>query len=350
MSSLQRYKKSDGTITYILRWRENGKPRGKKVSDDYQTALRIQNEFNRRQDFEMWGLPALKTNIDWPAAKEKYLDVKKADNEAWHVAVCAIQDLEKKVPICTLKDFNKDAARKYRKICEDEGREPGGINRYLRVFSNVGTFLKVEGFTHTDPMEGMTFCKGEWINKAPFLEDDEVLIFLEKAWAKYQKFGITGLYTGFRPGEILMTDLFDDVDLSRNTIRVSEKKAYNWHPKTYQIRTIPLNPELRPYIIQWRKESKHSLIVCNDDGSPIGEKSMGSMFRRFLKPKLKIEKLIPYVFRHTFAAKYLFETKDLFGLSKILGHSSVRVTEKCYGHLKIGYHDEGVRLISFKPR
>jgi integrase len=41
----------------------------------------------------------------------------------------------------------------------------------------------------------------------------------------------------------------------------------------------------------------------------------------------------PHTLRHTFATRYLQSGGDIYTLSKILGHSSVKITEKVYAHL-----------------
>lgn len=46
-----------------------------------------------------------------------------------------------------------------------------------------------------------------------------------------------------------------------------------------------------------------------------------------------MEHISPHRMRHTFATRYLQGGGDIYVLSKILGHSSVAVTEKVYAHL-----------------
>jgi site-specific recombinase XerD len=50
--------------------------------------------------------------------------------------------------------------------------------------------------------------------------------------------------------------------------------------------------------------------------------------------KANIPKLGPHTLRHTFATRYLEGGGDIYILSKILGHASVRVTEMVYAHVK----------------
>jgi integrase len=49
--------------------------------------------------------------------------------------------------------------------------------------------------------------------------------------------------------------------------------------------------------------------------------------------RAKIPSLTPHVLRHTFGTRWLQAGGDIYKLSKILGHSSVAVTEAHYAHL-----------------
>ena len=49
--------------------------------------------------------------------------------------------------------------------------------------------------------------------------------------------------------------------------------------------------------------------------------------------RAKIPSITPHVLRHTFGTRWLQAGGDIYKLSKILGHSSVAVTEAHYAHL-----------------
>ncbi len=75
-----------------------------------------------------------------------------------------------------------------------------------------------------------------------------------------------------------------------------------------------------------------------------------SVFRPFkaaakragLSKKLRLHDL-----RHTFASHYMMNGGDIFKLSRILGHSSVIVTEKVYAHLAKDAHAADYGRVSF---
>ena len=53
----------------------------------------------------------------------------------------------------------------------------------------------------------------------------------------------------------------------------------------------------------------------------------------------------PHMFRHTYASLFLANKPDLYLLSKVLGHSSYKVTEQVYAHMVPGYLDQARNVI-----
>ena len=50
--------------------------------------------------------------------------------------------------------------------------------------------------------------------------------------------------------------------------------------------------------------------------------------------------------RHSFASTYYAQTKDLYGLQKLLGHSSVSITAGTYVHGRVDY-DKVLEVVEF---
>jgi len=344
---------------YHLAWRvragtkPDGSPlyrqRSQSASFDLKTAQMLQAQKQIDFDRGQGGLPRAH-NMTWSECCARYMS-KKADEgmERTDVAANALKDFNSRLTLYSIQEFNPRVINRYAQLLAAAGRKPNGIKRYISVLVNLGAFILREGIMDHNPAAGREHIRGASKPKIKHLNDAEISVFLSRAWDKYLRFGILGLYTGFRPGEILMTG-YSDIDFGRGVIRVAEKPRHDWHPKTYEQRTVAIAPELMTHIREWKKTAKHDLVICNDNGSPIQSGSMGSMFRRFLKPVLGIPHLIPYIFRHTFAAKYLYENPEsIYELSKILGHRSVKTTQTYYEHLATGYAGRGMNKVSYGP-
>jgi Phage integrase family. len=70
-------------------------------------------------------------------------------------------------------------------------------------------------------------------------------------------------------------------------------------------------------------------ICANLDGSPITIPSILSMLRR-AREKYKLEYITSYGLRHTFGNIQKHNGSDSYTVSKLMGHSSPRITEEHY--------------------
>lgn len=77
---------------------------------------------------------------------------------------------------------------------------------------------------------------------------------------------------------------------------------------------------------------KEGLIFTQPNGSPI----FPNYVRKKLLPqacqKAGVKNIGPHGFRHTFASHYLMNGGSIWDLSKILGHSTIKLTNDYYGH------------------
>jgi len=141
------------------------------------------------------------------------------------------------------------------------------------------------------------------------------------------------LNTGCRKQELLGLK-WSDVDLSTRLLRLNETKAGEWQ-------TVPINEEARQVILRRQKRRDE---VCPD--SPYvffhevkrGDVEMGGRVQD-LKNSFKaackhagIEDFRIHDLRHTFASWLVMDGVPLFDVSRLLRHSSIRMTEK-YAHL-----------------
>ncbi|MGH9370591.1 MAG: tyrosine-type recombinase/integrase, partial [Vicinamibacterales bacterium] len=116
--------------------------------------------------------------------------------------------------------------------------------------------------------------------------------------------------------EIRGIDSASDIDWIRGTVHVIGKFRKE--------RDVPVQPDARAALEEqlqedgklW-KQNPQRLREVLAEGSA----------------RAKIPSLTPHVLRHTFGTRWLQAGGDIYKLSKILGHSSVAVTEAHYAHL-----------------
>lgn len=134
--------------------------------------------------------------------------------------------------------------------------------------------------------------------------------------------------TGLRRSEVAKLSVGDVYETYLSVFgKGSKERQVGIHPKVSNL--------LWKYIHKYRRpaspsESALFLSVGNGHaGCPFGRGGMQGLIRR-LKSATGIDdvRLSAHTFRHTFACMYLEEGGDLFSLSRELGHSSVKTTEK----------------------
>ncbi|OJW78013.1 site-specific integrase [Thiobacillus sp. 65-1402] len=135
----------------------------------------------------------------------------------------------------------------------------------------------------------------------------------------------TALLTGARRGEI--------VKLRREDIGRDSLIIHAGNTKTLRTRTVPIVPALRPWL-------KHFPLE-------VGIEGIKSAWRRAREdagmPDVNFHDL-----RHSCASILIATGADLFTVSKILGHSSVKTTER-YAHMQIEQQRDAM-LRAFKAK
>jgi integrase len=159
----------------------------------------------------------------------------------------------------------------------------------------------------------------------------------DKALARRTRgLGLAALYataamTGMRAGELAGLRR-RDIDFERRQIQVA--RAYDGRrTKSGRVRYIPLMDALAPTLRRWLATNPMDVVFPTERGTPMqpSDRRFQEAFHRTLRraglPRIRFHDL-----RHSFAALWLGGGGDIYKLSRILGHSSVQVTER-YSHL-----------------
>ena len=133
---------------------------------------------------------------------------------------------------------------------------------------------------------------------------------------------VVALHTGMRLGEIARIKVED--------ISISIRDLFVPNSKSKRSRHVPISEELAPFLdrlIAGKKPEDHALAGVIRD--------YVSRRFRWLCQSSSVANLKFHDLRHTFAARLLTRGVPIYKVSKILGHSSVVVTEQHYGHLSL---------------
>ena len=94
-----------------------------------------------------------------------------------------------------------------------------------------------------------------------------------------------------------------------------------------------MGAELKRWL-QYRDRYKDSeFLFCTISGKELQERSFESNFTNYGE-RIGNKDISPHLIRNNFAKRFIMNGGDIYILSKILGHSSVQVSEQCYLDLK----------------
>jgi site-specific recombinase XerD len=203
-----------------------------------------------------------------------------------------------------------------------DGVSPISVNTYLRGFKAYCLWLKGEGLLKEDFK--VQFLKAEQKVLATFSTGQVKAILAvkpTKLWeSRCHVITCTLLDTGLRISECLGL-LRSDVDFDNLILKVLGKGGKH--------RLVPFSFELRKVLFRYGSKHEQRFMFPTGNGTKMTVRNFERDFGKLCR-KLKIEgvRCSPHTLRHTFAVNYLRAGGNLFYLSKILGHTSIRTTER----------------------
>jgi integrase/recombinase XerD len=147
--------------------------------------------------------------------------------------------------------------------------------------------------------------------------------------------------TGVRPGELVRFQ-WPNIRLTAAVPYARVLSEPGSRTKTGRSRDVPLGDAAR----EWLPPRESQFVFVNTDGRP---------WRIF--PRDVFNKTLAQVgvdgtaktFRHTYASRWLAQGGSMWGLSRVLGHSSITVTERTYAHMTTEALRSGLNLVRFAP-
>ncbi len=134
-----------------------------------------------------------------------------------------------------------------------------------------------------------------------------------------------GARAGLRRAEIHNLT-WADIDFRRGILSITPKK--DWAPKDYECRDIPMPPDLLHHLQRLPKRGHYVIYDKYGDRLSIG--SYTAFYGRVVR-KCGLKGSV-HTLRHTYASHLVQNGVDLYTVSKLLGHSSIKTTE-IYAHL-----------------
>ncbi len=137
----------------------------------------------------------------------------------------------------------------------------------------------------------------------------------------------------------------EDVDFARNTIFLPANNT-----KGVKDRAVFFSTEMSKILKRWiafkDRYRDSDYLFCTNKGNPLKVNNFEKNFRDYTA-RVGLKNVHPHVLRNNFAKRFLMQGGSIYALSRILGHSSITVTEKAY----LDLDDEDLRqnYIPYSP-
>ena len=122
------------------------------------------------------------------------------------------------------------------------------------------------------------------------------------------------------------------VEIRMKDIDLKNGKVFYQHTKNKKLQTANISPQLvkslTDYINMWRIEGveEDDFLFCNISGEQLSKASLAQGYRQYTKSR-GVNKTNIHGLRHTFAREWFLNGGDVVQLSKILGHSTLAMSE-----------------------
>lgn len=230
------------------------------------------------------------------------------------------------------------------------GKAPTTVNKVYTVLKIIFDAAITERRITESPFVYVKRPK-ENRKEAEFFTREELISFLEAA--KDDRLYVAMqlcAQTGLRRGEA-MGLRWADIDFDNNKLRVEKTLAttcggpYLTSPKTdASLRRLTLNSDMKALLLSHRIAQKEEAKIAGSKfldkdfvfstrtGEPLDPNNFYRSVKRVCR-KAGLPERGPHVLRHTFATLLLEDGIPIHVVSRILGHTNIRITVDIYGHL-----------------
>ncbi|HLT22611.1 MAG TPA: site-specific integrase, partial [Bacteriovoracaceae bacterium] len=206
-----------------------------------------------------------------------------------------------------------------------------------------------EGLLEKNPFQFLRELK-ETPSADVYMTKEEIERILEVSQGHYfQSLFILAINTGMRRGEIAGL-CWDKVNFSTGLIEISRLRDRNGlgdRTKTFKSRRfIPMNTVVRNHLLGLKNNALSKLVIVDDKGEAFDVNHVYREFRKFLKLAGVNQYYRIHDLRHTFASHFMMNGGNIYDLQKILGHSSLEMTQR-YAHLAPEHLIQASNVVSF---
>jgi len=230
---------------------------------------------------------------------------------------------------------NQLTAEAIQKDCDDREKVVGPvtIRSELDRLRAMLDFAKLKGLVTTNVTAEVKLPTRKYETKG-WLLSNEVGPFLDCCNLGFHMIARFTIFTGLRRKEVVFLQR-GDVDLRNGVIQIRSKPRYAFRTKNGKDRSVPLDPMIRPMLENHLARLPLGLdawVFPQHNGERRSATSTWfAKSTQIAAERAGISRSITYHdLRRTYGAMLIEAGVDIYKVSKLLGHSDVRVTEYIY--------------------
>lgn len=246
--------------------------------------------------------------------------------------ICELQERGKYSACAREESRGNNCPERRRDYCEPISVTT--INNYLRNLRAFFNWISEDLPERERPMRKIRLLENDR-RARDYLDDAEIKRLLnsfEKGlFSEYRDLTATTLIldTGMRLGECLLLKA-EQIDLTEGTAALLAEIT-----KGRRNRTVFFSAKTAQALRRWlrykdRYIETDYLFPVKTSGLPVDIGTFESNFKRYISRAGITKDITPHVLRNNFAKRCLMNGMDIYTLSRILGHSSVTITEQAY--------------------
>lgn len=225
-----------------------------------------------------------------------------------------------------VSEMDEKAYQKYVVHLRETLHNDVSINSYLRDFITTMHYLMREGYVSHFKMQAIKVDR----TSVETYTDGELVALLKKpnikkcSFIEYQSWVITNFLFSTAVRQRSLTHIrVKDIDFDNGVVNVKVTK--NRKPLI-----VPFNKTMSSILREFLKYRQHKsdedFLFCNVFGKQLNKSTSYHMLYEYNKRR-GVETTGIHRYRHTFAKQWILSGGNVVSLSKILGHSSLQITQ-----------------------
>ena len=248
----------------------------------------------------------------------------------------------------SVQNIQRQDAQKIIQSLIDRDYKPKGISCIIGVLNSILTHAKKLKVILNNPLEFVEIPKIP--KKVPlYWTKEEINQFLRSNRSnELYPLYVVALNTGCRRGELAALK-WHQIIFDRNLIEVSatrDKLGRKDTTKNGKNRFVPMNEVTRMTLLALSEKRVSEYVFTHSDGKPLRVNHLYRYFRKAIEEAGILKVLTFHKLRDTFASQFMMSGGNIYELQKILGHSSIDMTQ-IYAHLSPSHLASTTKIISF---